>query len=228
MIAGSVFAILIPALRARPGQPGETIWLSFPDGLRDDENVLDWVEAPPNYSMLSPQELCSAEEFATEVTTALRFIHAGLMGVKADDEKLDGFNAGIIPHLERAAELLTESKPESFQRAFWELQMACEEALKALLVQRTGKFKETHDLFRLYDALEESPEFNRDLLKCLPGWKEMADLRYGQGDHEDRAECVKCYRATLTIVAGTVHSMKKIEFGSGEIEVARAPWIVPT
>ena len=226
VVVGTIFAIHVPNLRTRPGNPGKTVWLSFPDGLRDDENVLDWIKNPPNYSMLSPSELCDAEEFATEVTNNLRFIHTGLMGVKGGNDTLDGFKDGILLHLQQAAQLLLDQKPESSKRAYWELQVACEETLKTLQVQQTGKFKETHDLFYLYDEVSApSPAFNRDLLKTLPRWEEMANLRYGQGTYGDRNECVKCYRATLAIVAGAVNSMEKVDFGSGEIEIARAPWI---
>ena len=81
------------------------------------------------------------------------------------------------------------------------------------------------------EAIEEgadpapAPAFDRNLLKCLPRWEEAADLRYGQGTREDRANFVKCYRATLAIVAGTVRSMEKLGIGSAQFEIARAPWI---
>ena len=229
MIAGTVFAIHIPIVRTQPGRPGETVWLSFPDGLRDNEQALDWIEDPPNHTTLLPQERCDAEEFATEVANALRFIGNGLIAVSGGDDKLAGFKAGVMRSLESAAKRLLEPDPKSVQAAYWELQLACESALKALMVQRTGEFKTSHDLFFLYDFHKEIPaplpEFNRDLLKRLPRWKETADLRYGQGTREDRADCVECYRATLTIVAGTVRSMEKWGIGSAQFEIARAPWI---
>ena len=229
MIAGTAFAIRIPRVRTQPGRPGETVWLSFPDGLRDNEQALDWIETPPNYTMLSPQECCDAEEFATEIANALRFIGSGLMAVSGGDDKLEGFRAGVIPSLESAARRLLELNPKSVQSAYWDLQLACESALKALMVQRTGEFKETHDLFLLYDFHKKipapPPAFNRGLLKRLPRWKEAAALRYGQGKREHRADCVECYRATLTIVAGTVRSMEKLGIGSAQFEIARAPWI---
>lgn len=146
--------------------------------------------------MLSPQERCDAEAFATEVAKALRFIGNGLMAVSGGDDTLAGFKAGVMLSLESAAKHLLEPNPKSVQSAYWDLHLACESALKALMVQRTGQFKESHDLFFLYDFHEEipaaPPAFNRDLLKRLPRWKETADLRDGQGQREDRADCVEC------------------------------------
>ena len=130
-----------------------------------------------------------------------------------------------MPRLERAAQLLLEPKPKTVQQAYWELQLACEHALKALQQQQAGTFKETHNLFFLYDGANPAPAFKRDLLKQMPDWKETVALRYGQGSRESRANCLKCYRAVLAIVAGAVRSMRSFNIGSAEFEVQRPPWL---
>ena len=59
--------------------------------------------------------------------------------------------------------------------------MACECALKALLQKKAGRFRETHDLFVLYDdAVPYGFSLNRDLLKNIPTWRKMMELRYGR------------------------------------------------
>ena len=108
------------------------------------------------------------------------------------------------------------------QQAYWELQLACENALKALQQQLTGKFNPIHDLFVLYDGTSPPPALKRDLLKRVPRWEETIDLRYGQGNRNNRTECMKCYRAVLGIVAGAVRSMKKLGIGQGELEIQPA------
>ena len=232
MIAGTVFAIRIPAMISRPGRPGETMWLSIPDGLRDGEKVLNWVENPPNYAMLSRKEYFDAERFATEVANSLRSIRAGIAGVViGKNDNLNGFVAGIMTRLHQAAELLLDSKPISIQYAYWELQMACEVVLKALQIQLTNDFTETHDLFDLYDKVKNAsmgpaPKFKRHLLKRLPRWKEAVDLRYGHGNRDDRTDCAKSYRAALSIVAGAVQSMEtRYRIGSARFEMAKPPWL---
>lgn len=118
MIAGTAFAIRVPAVRRRPGRPGETVWISFPDGLREGERALDWIDAAPNLAMLSPKELRIGEEFAAAVANDLRFIRTGLMAVSGGNNQLDGFRAGVMPRLHRAAELLLEPGPDVIQQAF--------------------------------------------------------------------------------------------------------------
>ncbi len=212
-IAGTAFALRIPTVRSRPGRPAETVWIGFPDGVRDDERPIEWIEAPPNLDRLSLKERKAAETETTEVADALRFIRTGLLTVESGDTKLDGLKAGIVPRLEQAARLLLEPKSEAVQHAYWELQLACEHALKVLQQQQAGTFKETHDLFLLYDGAQPPPAFQRNLLMSVPRWKETIDLRYGQGDRDSRTECLMSYRAALTIVAGAVRSMRKWGIG---------------
>ena len=95
-ITGTIFALRVPAWRSRPGQPGKTVWISFPEGIRENERPVDWIEAPPNLACLSPNELRAAEADAAEVADALRFIHTSLLVVSGsgNDDKLNGLRAG--------------------------------------------------------------------------------------------------------------------------------------
>ncbi len=226
MIAGTAFSIRVPAVRMRPGNSEDTIWISFPDGLRDGEHALDWIETPPDFTTLPPRERSEAEDATTAVAGTLRFIRTGLLAVRDGDAKLDGMKGGIMPRLKRAAELLLDRDSRAVQYAYWELQLACEMALKSLSQQRTGTFRETHDLFLLYDDLgSQPPDFSRDLLKRLPRSGEMSQLRYGQGTRQSRAECVSCYRNALAVVAGSVRSMERLGIGAAEFEIGRLPWM---
>jgi len=227
MIAGTLFAIRVPVVRWRPGNDN-TAWISFPDGIRDNEQAREWIENPPNLSRLWPSEQQAAADLAAEVANALRFIQSNVMGIESKDEVLSGLKAGIRPRLHRAAELARETHPQSIQQAFWELQLACEAALKTLMQQRTGAFEETHDLFRLYDAvLSPPPAFSRDLLKRMPRWQEAVELRYGQGPRKSVSEFMVSYRAALAIVRGTLSSMRKWGLGNAEFQIGRLPWMEP-
>jgi hypothetical protein len=146
------------------------------------------------------------------------------MAVSHGDNDLVGLMAGILPRLENAASFLIATSRESVQHAYWEMQLACEHALKALSQQQTSTFRETHDLFTLYDATEPKPAFTRDTLKQMPPWRETAEMRYGVGDRDGRRLCIKTYRTVLAIVAGSVRSMKKMGIGHAEFEIQRPPW----
>ena len=223
-IADTPFALRVPTTRARPGKLGETVWIGFPDGVRDDERPIEWVIAGPNIEKLDEEDRARAIAEATQTADRLRYIRTSLMAVSHCDKKLDGLIAGILPRLENAASLLTEMRAGSVQHAYWEMQLACEHALKALHQQQAGAFRETHDLYTLYDATNPKPAFARDVLKRMPPWRETIAMRYGVGDRSGRRLCLKSYRDTLTVVAGSIRSMEKMGIGQAEFELKRPPW----
>lgn len=223
-IADTPFALQVPTMRSRPGKPGETVWISIPDGVRDDEHPIEWVTARPNIEKLDEEDRSPAIAEVMQTADRLRFIRTSLMAVPHGDEKLVGLMAGILPRLEHAAALLIETRAESVQHAYWEMQLACEHVLKALCQQQTGAFRESHDLFTLYDETDPKPAFARDILKRMPPWRETAAMRYGVGDRNGRRSCLNTYRHTLAIVAGSVRAMTKMEIGHAEFEIKRPPW----
>ena len=104
--------------------------------------------------------------------------------------------------------------------------MACEHALKALSQQRFGAFKETHDLFHLYDIMTGGPPaFSRNQLSKLPNWERMAELRYGRGARVTVERTFRAYRAALKIVSGTVDGLKGMKIGQARFEIQRPPWL---
>ena len=221
-ISGTAFAIRVPTTLTRRGQPGETAWLAFPDGVRPGEKPVEWIQDGPS---LGQEETEDVEKQVVAIAELLRSIRTALLGIAAGDERLDGLKAGILPRLEHAADLLLGMRSSSVKQAYWELQLACEHALKALQQQQLGTFKQTHDLFVLYDTMATAPKFERDLLKQMPQWKESAEMRYGQGRRENRLECLKCYRSALEIVAGAAKSFERFEIGKAEFEIQQPPWM---
>lgn len=107
------------------------------------------------------------------------------------------------------------------------MQMACELALKCLAQQRSGTFKETHDLFHLYDQMPQSPPpFARTELSKLPNWEIMIELRYGGGPPIAIRQAFRSYRATMTIVAATTSAFeKRYQLGKAKFHLKRPPWI---
>ncbi|MES3150935.1 HEPN domain-containing protein [Sphingomonas faeni] len=220
-IAGSPFDIEVPTIRTRPGVRGETVWMSAPDGVRDDEDPLSWVSSALN---LTPNERALALNEATVTAGRLRFIRTGLIGVQSGDDVLDGLRAGMLPRLKAAANMLLQPDPQGMQYAAWELQLACEKALKALAQQRHGRFSQTHDLFALFDEIDPAPPFDRRLLNRLPRWKDSANMRYGQGERISRHVALAFYRTALEVTAGAVRGMTRFDIGQAEFEIKRPPW----
>lgn len=223
-IAGTPFALHIPTIRRRPGKPGETIWIGIPDGVRDDESPIKWIEAGPNVEKLDEDDRGSAIAEASDTAEKLRYIRTSLMAVAHGDEKLVGLMSGILPRLENAASLLLQTKETSVQNAYWEIQLACEHAMKALKQQQSGAFRQTHDLFVLFDDTNPKPAFNREILKRMPQWRDTTSMRYGVGNYSGRRQGHKTYRDGLTVVAGTVRVLHNCGIGRAEFEIRRPPW----
>jgi hypothetical protein len=203
-IAGSVFLLHVPTTWSTPGEEAGTHWIAFPDDVRSDEDPLIWIRQGPNLAGLDLKARRAAEKDVRTVVASLRTIHSCLLGLGSRDTKMTGLVNGVLPRLEQAASLLSSPGPDRIQHSYWEMHLACELALKALSHQQTGTFKETHDLFALFDGLVDAPGLSRDWLKRLPRKDEVMELRYGQGTRTDRPAAVAAYLWALKVAAATV------------------------
>ena len=226
LIWGTPFTLEVPTTVTTPGTPGKTVWLSFPDSVLDTENPTNWLIAPPNLNAMSASDLEKVTADCKEISSLLRSIMASLMGVLRSDPIVQGFLNGVQLHMEVAAEHAVRSRHEgATPRAYWEIQIACECAYKALLQMKTGSYRATHDLFVLHDQAEPyGVTVKRDLLKNLPRWEEMVDLRYGQVDPTITA-FYKAYRTMLRLVEAALAPMVILGLGKASFEIAKAPWL---
>lgn len=223
--AGTAFRLRVPPLVTEPAEEDDQVWIRFPRSVGPDEDTVAWIEAPPNVQHLSTAEKETLSATSRKVAADLRSIRNGIIGVAHDDPSMIGLLAGVLPRLETAARMLSSGATEQIQQAYWEMQLACENVLKALLQQQTGTFPETHDLYRLYDGAAPAPKVSRDLLKRLPRWEETMDLRYGQGVKVNRAEAVASYASALRIVAGAVDALSKVDLDAAGFKIQRPPWM---
>lgn len=225
LIYGTPFGLKVPTTTSRPGEPGVTAWIRFPDEVLPSEKPLAWILDAPDLSQLQQKERRKLRELLKEIATNLRRVRVALTGVKTDP-KVDELKGGILSQLERAAHQIGRADEESIKRAFWDIQMACEHALKLLAQQRSGKFRRTHDLFLLYDSMPGgSPGFNRVFLSRLPNWERMAELRYGAGGRVRLDEAFAAYRTALKVIAATVEGLERMRLGKAEFLIRKAPWL---
>lgn len=174
LIRSTPFVLEVPVKRVRPGQPGKTVWLSFPEEIESDEDSTSWLVRGPNFSQMGQDQRASAIAAANEVGESLRFIRTNLMGVEGADAEGLSFRRGVITHLERAAELIAHRDIEAASKAWWELQMALESSLKALLLQKNGRYPYIHDLIDLL-ALGQTVGLVFDAQK-LVGWPKPPEV----------------------------------------------------
>ena len=53
LVAATPFEFSVPVTASRVEVEGETAWLSFPSSVQPDDNVLSWVDNPPNWETYS-------------------------------------------------------------------------------------------------------------------------------------------------------------------------------
>jgi hypothetical protein len=225
LIWGNPYALDVPTVVRRSEIPGK--WVSFPDYVLDTENPLDWIVKPPALNQLSRNAAIKLYETCVTIASLLRSIRVGIIGIGRRDEVVDGFLETLSGNISRAAEdIVVRRREGTTSGATWEIQKAWECALKALLQQKTGTFRETHDLFRLYDdALPYGLSLNRDLLKLIPSWRKMVNLRYGQGSIPTVSWYFTMYRTMLSGVAAILKPMISIHIGKGVLQLETPPWL---
>lgn len=219
----------IPLTRTKAEVSGQTVWLSFPIVVEDDEDVLSWLVDPPTLDKLSPNELSDLKQRIVKVATSLRIIRINMEGVSPSDAKVSGFLQGVLVEIENAARNLLRSDTSGRGTALWSLQMAAERALKAFSQHTRGTYTETHDLFRLFDEISiPNGNVERDLLKALPRQDSVIEGRYGMGHMPTLLEVMAAYDATIAIVSGILPLFKRrIHVGGTKILINRAPWLSP-
>ncbi len=168
--------------RLEPDPVTETFLLHFLDSVEHAENVLDWAINPPNFQRFNQKEIEKAFKITTEIACNIRAIKNSINWLDSSDSKICGLSGSIVLNFERIARCIVENTPHGLKAAYWDMQMSCESALKCLSHQQSGDFKETHDLYCLYDNIPAShPIFERRLLSNLPDWQKIAKYRYGEG-----------------------------------------------
>lgn len=227
LVLNTPFLMRVPLTTTRPGQPGKTVWIGYPASMEEGEDALDWIESGPNIASLTRSDGMKARRLAEEVAVALRLVNTGLAGIENSAERVGELRDAILPHLDRAARQIAQARPHDLKHAQWDMQMACELALKLLHQQRAGTFPETHDLHRLYDQLPQGrAPFARTLLRNIPKWEAMAEWRYGGGPSISIAQAFSRYRSTLKIVQSAANTAdRKFRIGGARFEIAKAPFL---
>jgi hypothetical protein len=227
LVASTPFEVRVPITASQVEVEGETAWLSFPADVYPNDDVKSWVMGPPNWEACPDDIVEKFEVDVRSVASLLRKISCRLTGVSTNDSTVKNILAGVKIHLRSAARLIAnEGQEGSFARAQWELQMACESAYKSYIQQKNGKFRETHDLFRLNELAKLPNEAEmHSRIKAMPRWWDAASLRYGLGDHPTIIGIFAWYQSTLGIIASVVENMEGVDLTKARLLIQKAPWV---
>ena len=147
---------------------------------------------------------------ARDVSNTLRFVEfrrvTSNVGDSQDARKLV---AATSTYLQQAARRMVSGKTDERGPAWFELQMANETALKAVLCNATGKAPHIHELPKLLAAAaEQGIKVKLGLFDDWPDFKSMSDWRYGQGNPWRLEWLYAAYRLTLKVARGAMAEMR--------------------
>lgn len=219
--------IQIPYTRTEIEKEGETIWVVFPYDLDAVESPTEWLVKPPSLERLPNTAQHELEENIRKVVSARRQIAQHVGTTERLEGDFSGFIDGIEEDLDSAATSLVKNTQASRQLAIWSLQVALEKTLKTLSIQENGTYKETHDLFTLFDKLTGIESFTeRNLLLKFPRHNEVVDARYGHMPAVSLDQSLSYYLVALEIIRGATHMYKrKLGIANGRILIKRPPWL---
>lgn len=219
-------SLIVPLTRSRVETPGESAWLSFPKEVESDEDPLQWLGKSPNVATLGNCDRSALIKDASEIATALRSIRVNSMGVEPSDDTMYGLLNGIAGEFESAAQKAVRNEAAGRPAALWNIHLAIERALKAFSQHKTRQFRETHNLFVLFDDVAaHGITADRNALKKLRRESDVIDNRYGLGDEPSIQEVFAAYRIGLKFVSGVVQSFKrKISIGGASFLLGKPPW----
>lgn len=220
-------AFQVPNTKSRVEVEGETSWIIFPSKIDDDENPQKWLINPPNLDRLDQSEKEALSADMLTVASCLRQISVFVNTCQDPHPDFFNISRGILDELEAAARCLVSNTFGSIQSSIWSMQMALERVLKSLSIQQRGEFRQTHDLFSLYDDLRDVSELlDRDSLKQFPRWRENVSRRYSLGEDADLENAFELYKFCLRFIRDAAELLER-EIGilDGGFLVKKPPYL---
>ena len=225
LIRGTPFALRVPAYRTKVQKEGLEAWMYFESGIGEGEDALRWLVAGPDLSVLDAQSRGAVDKCVSEIAMALRAIHFHRMGV-TNGPAAEGLADAARGYLESGARRIRSGKAEELGPAWFDLQMACEAALKLVLLRSTGGYPRSHLLLDLLsDASIHGVAFDPARIKSWPDFKTMSDFRYAQGSTGGIVRLFEAYRIAVDLVAAAMATIST-PLGSGAgFLLRRPPWL---
>jgi len=227
LVRGIPIGVMVPLTRMTVEIPGETTWLHFPVTIEEGENPESWLVDTPPLDKVDKGERSKLTTKLFDVGSGLRRIRINLMGIKPSDETVNGLLEGVLPEFESAARNIIRKENSGRGAALWSLQMAVEKTLKAFAQHKTGTFRQSHDLFVLYDDVKDHGiTAKRSLLNKMPREPQVMSNRYGLNGTPGIAETMSAYNAALAFVSETSQAFARdISIGGARFLLKKPPWL---
>lgn len=227
-IFGTPFRAEVPLVINEAPLPDKTFWLCFPIAVMPNEEHMNWVISPPNFDSSTDGDREAASLALIEAGTHLRATHVNVMTADHETERTRSLAQGIIPHLEKGALDIVRSEPNGRSIAVWELNFACEKAIKTFLRQQQLDPPNTHDVHRLHKMATDyfGPNEMDSAVAVLPSEKVAVKHRYAELPSPSLADVLSIYRAALRISAGYSQKLtRKYTFNNAKFQLKMPPWL---
>lgn len=129
------------------------------------------------------------------------FFNYFLNAPRVKEQKYAELATSIPGHINTASNLLSENNGSAINNALWNLHIASEKAIKAILYQQNGSFKQIHDLSKLLKAskLKDLASVEK-IVQKLPSGKVVIDKRYEPSDFNNSFEFKETYLSYLSLI----------------------------
>jgi HEPN domain-containing protein len=230
LIHNTPFQLEIPLTFTEVNEPGETIWLCFPNTVAAHEKSLDWIVAPPSFENLDPLARRKLQDEIDSVAVNVRSIHVNLMTASLNDDAQFALARGIVTHIDKCVHDTMSLDSSRILIGFWEAHLAVEKALKLLIRQRGARPPNSHDLGLLCDRVESAGVKNlrRYLIKRLPTHKAAIRARYGEGYRKSAQQAVANYYRIIRILSRHTELLRRtLKFNDTKFLLKIPPWLEP-
>jgi len=227
LIFSTAFRVKVPLTLLEPADRDDRAWVCFAASIHDGEKPLTWIVDPPDLAQMTPDEIGDLEATVCGIAVTTRLIAVDLMSAERPTPDVAAMLGGIRSQLDSAVEHLCSEQATNRGLAIWELHLATEMALKALLFERTGEAKRTHDLISLHAAacaagMHQLPP---DVLGLLLSAGEAIRYRYGENGEPCVRWAFEHYRNTLRAVACVVAAHRRnLVFRDSRFLIQVPPW----
>ena len=226
MIHGAPFVLSVPANRSKVETVGETCWMYFDESLGDGEDATSWIVNGPDLSKLDETTRFGVAAEVAHAANVLRCIEFRRVTFNSNgDHEVQKLIQSTLTYLGQAAERIASFRSPEIGPAWFDLQMANEAALKAVIRVGSGKQPKIHPLGDLLErAGKHGVSFDVSRVAGWPSFNEISDWRYGQGNPQGMTDLYSAYRLTLDIVEASMRQITpgmKPGFG---ILIKYAPW----
>jgi|GEM_PF-2151443 len=230
MIRGVPFLLRVPTNRSVVHEEGETAWMYFEEEIGEGEQAEEWVVDGPDLSKLSEPERENLISEAERVASVLRFIEfRRVVPHEKYDEEVQKLISVTLTYVQEAARRMVSARQGERGPAWFDLQMVCESALKAVIRRQTGRQPHSHDLSGLLEkAMRFGVVFDDTRLSSWPKFTDISEWRYAQGSPPGLKDQYLSYCIALDIARAAMENIPtEIKPGFGVL-LKYAPWKMNT